>query len=171
MSPFRDYWWWGQQWTLCSPVWGRVRLLCPQGSQSAHHWPTLCVSWELGMDNWTKVKNLPQTGLNVPLFNGPGSATTQAHIKDSLWKESNEVFSWGWAVDNAVLRQNNVFVPANAFFHQTEDTLDAIGILFYILFSVVGSKTREEELWVSKVERNYHHLMWSVVKFHPPTLF
>ena len=48
----------------------------------------------------------------MPLFYSPGSAAAQTNVKDSFGKESDELFGRGGAVDDTVLWQNDVLVPA-----------------------------------------------------------
>ena len=48
----------------------------------------------------------------MPLFNSPRSAAAQTNVKDSFGEESDELLGRGGAVDDAVLWQNDVLVPA-----------------------------------------------------------
>ena len=71
----------------------------------------------------------------MPLFYSPGSAAAQTNVKDSFGKESDELFGRGGAVDDTVLWQNDVLVPAKM--HQVRSQEDSLKLTYFSTFSSV----------------------------------
>ena len=79
--------------------------------------------------------SLPQTGLYMPLFNRPRCAAAQTDVEDSFGEESDKLFGWGGAVDDAVFWQNDVLVPAKM--HQVRSQEDSLQKTYFSTFSSV----------------------------------